>query len=100
MKPAVEELTTHGNNHKTITVREVTRVIKERDIRFIELKFLDLLGSLQHMTLPIEVFDERMFIEGVGFDGSSIRGFQRIHESDMLIKPDAATMFIDPFMDD
>lgn len=100
MKPIVEELIKNGDNHRTLTVRDVIRVIKEQEIRFIELKFLDLLGSLQHMTLPIEVFDEKIFIEGVGFDGSSIRGFQRIHESDMLIKPDPSTMFLDPFMDD
>lgn len=83
-----------------ITLRDVNRTIKENNIRFIDLKFADLLGSLQHITFPIEVFEEDMFIDGIAFDGSSIRGFQRIHESDMLIKPDPATMFIDPFMDD
>ncbi|MFQ5708171.1 MAG: type I glutamate--ammonia ligase [bacterium] len=89
---------THNGNH--IIPRDVFRTIKERDIKFIDLKFVDLPGILQHITLPVEVFDEKMFIEGVGFDGSSIRGFQRIHESDMLLKPDASTMFVDPFMDE
>lgn len=88
------------NNGQHVTVREVNRTIKEDEIRFVDLKFVDLPGVLQHITLPIEVFDEKMFIEGVGFDGSSIRGFQRIHESDMLIVPDRSTMFVDPFMDD
>ncbi|MFQ5604097.1 MAG: type I glutamate--ammonia ligase [bacterium] len=87
-------------NGQHVTVREVNRTIKEAEIRFVDLKFVDLPGVLQHITLPIEVFDEKMFIEGVGFDGSSIRGFQRIHESDMLIVPDRSTMFVDPFMDD
>lgn len=87
-------------NGQHVTVREVNRTIKEDEIRFVDLKFVDLPGVLQHITLPIEVFDEKMFIEGVGFDGSSIRGFQRIHESDMLIVPDRSTMFVDPFMDD
>ena len=82
------------------TLREVYRIIKEEKIEFVDLKFADLLGTWQHMTLPIEAFDEQIFIEGMGFDGSSIRGFQRIHESDMLLKPDAKTLFIDPFMDD
>ena len=83
-----------------ITMRDVHRVIKEKEIRFIDLKFADILGGLQHTTIPIEVFDEDIFIEGMPFDGSSIRGFQKIHESDMLIRPDSSTMFIDPFMDD
>lgn len=84
----------------SITARLVNRIIKEQEIRFIDLKFTDLPGTLQHITLPIEVFDEKMFIDGIGFDGSSIRGFQRIHESDMLIVPDRSTMFVDPFMDE
>jgi glutamine synthetase len=86
--------------NKVISIREVMNLIKDAKIRFIDLKFSDLLGSLQHITFPIEVFDEKMFIEGVAFDGSSIRGFQRIHESDMLIKPDLSSVFVDPFMDD
>lgn len=87
-------------NGETITTREVARSIKEQEIRFVDFKFVDLPGVLQHTTIPIEVFDERVFVDGIGFDGSSIRGFQRIHESDMLLTPDRSTMFIDPFMDD
>jgi len=90
----------HFNNAHTIAARDVTRTIREKEIAFVDLKFVDLPGVLQHITLPVEVFEENMFIDGVGFDGSSIRGFQRIHESDMLILPDRATMFVDPFMDD
>ena len=85
---------------KPITIREINNTIKDHKIKFIDLKFSDLFGSMQHITFPIEVFDEKIFIDGVPIDGSSIRGFQRIHESDMLIKPDASSMFIDPFMDD
>ncbi len=87
-------------NGETITTREVARSIKEQAIRFVDFKFVDLPGVLQHTTIPIEVFDERVFVDGIGFDGSSIRGFQRIHESDMLLVPDRSTMFVDPFMDD
>ncbi len=87
-------------NGDTITTREVTRSIKEKEVQFVDFKFVDLPGVLQHTTIPIEVFDERVFVDGIGFDGSSIRGFQRIHESDMLLLPDRSTMFLDPFMDD
>lgn len=92
----------NGNNYKNdnVTLRDLHKVIQEQDVRFIDLKFADLLGSLQHITLPVQNFDERMFVNGIGFDGSSIRGFQLIHESDMLIRPVLETMFVDPFMDD
>ncbi len=88
------------SNNRPVTIRDIYSTIKEQDIKFVDLKFADLLGSLQHITFPIEVLEEDMFIHGVPFDGSSIRGFQRIHESDMLIKPEPSSMFIDPFMDD
>ena len=88
------------NNGKNTLSRDVFKIIREKEIQFVDLKFVDLPGVMQHMTLPVEVFDEKMFLEGIGFDGSSIRGFQRIHESDMLIKPDASTLFVDPFMDE
>ncbi len=85
---------------QTITMREINNVIKDQEIQFVDLKFPDLLGNLQHISLPINAFKEEMFVEGVGFDGSSIRGFQLIHESDMLIRPNMQTMFVDPFMDE
>ncbi len=85
---------------KKPSVREVLRTIKEQNIEFVDLKFVDLFGHLHHFTLAIESFDEDLFIKGMGFDGSSVRGFQAIHESDMVMKPDPSSMFIDPFMDD
>lgn len=91
--------TLSGNGHK-VALRDLHRLIQENEIRFVDFKFADLLGSLQHITLPIDKFDNNMFINGIGFDGSSIRGFQLIHESDMLIRPDLDTMFVDPFMDE
>src|SRR6266536_2124695 len=63
----------------------------------VDLKFCDLLGSWQHMTLPLTSFDESAFDEGLGFDGSSIRGWQGIAESDMLLMPDPASAILDPF---
>ncbi len=63
----------------------------------VDLKFCDLLGSWQHMTLPLTSFDESCFDEGLGFDGSSIRGWQGIAESDMLLMPDPSSAILDPF---
>ena len=57
----------------------------------VDLKFCDLLGTWQHVTLPIGSFDESAFDEGLGFDGSSIRGWQGIDKSDMILMPDAST---------
>jgi glutamine synthetase len=65
--------------------------------QMVDLKFCDLLGTWQHVTLPITAFDESAFDEGLGFDGSSIRGWQGISESDMLLMPQADTAILDPF---
>src|SRR5438552_2476988 len=65
--------------------------------KMVDLKFTDLLGAWQHMTLPLSAFDEAAFDEGLGFDGSSIRGWQGIAESDMLLMPQAETAILDPF---
>jgi len=76
---------------------ELLRYLKNEGITFVDVRFCDLLGVMQHFTIPVESFDESIFADGVAFDGSSIRGFQQIHESDMLLLPDAATAFVDPF---
>lgn len=82
-----------------MTIKNLTKMIKEKDIEFIDFKFTDLPGLLQHITVPAIKFSEELFIDGIGFDGSSIRGFQSIDESDMLLKPDMNTAFLDPFTD-
>jgi glutamine synthetase len=69
----------------------------ETKAKMVDLKFCDLLGSWQHMTMPIRALDVGAFDEGLGFDGSSIRGWQGIAESDMLLMPDPATAVLDPF---
>ena len=66
-------------------------------VRMVDLKFTDVPGTWQHMTLSIGALEEDAFSDGLGFDGSSIRGFQQIAESDMLLMPDPATAKIDPF---
>jgi glutamine synthetase len=70
---------------------------KNTQAAMVDLKFCDLLGSWQHVSLPIGSFDESAFEEGLGFDGSSIRGWQGIQESDMLLMPDSSTAILDPF---
>ncbi len=79
------------------TASEVLEFAQERGVRLVDLKFVDLPGTWQHMTLPIGAIEADDFESGLGFDGSSIRGFQEIHESDMLLMPDPATAFIDPY---
>jgi len=76
---------------------EVLQFAKERGARMVDLKFVDLPGSWQHFSVPIRELKEDIFVEGVPFDGSSIRGFQTINESDMLIIPDPDTAIMDPF---
>jgi glutamine synthetase len=70
---------------------------KKNNAEMIDLKFVDMLGTWQHCCYPIEEFDEKTFEDGVGFDGSSIRGWQAINMSDMLAVPDATTTKLDPF---
>lgn len=80
-----------------MTPKEVMNLIKEKNVKFVDFRFMDLPGVQQHVTVPVSHFDESTFTEGKGFDGSSIRGFQVINESDMLLIPDPASAFIDPF---
>src|SRR5919199_1896948 len=76
--------------------REALEWAGETQAQMVDLKFCDLLGAWQHMTLPLSAFDESAFDEGLGFDGSSIRGWQGISESDMLLMPDPASAILDP----
>ncbi|MFP4057520.1 MAG: type I glutamate--ammonia ligase [Candidatus Brocadiia bacterium] len=80
-----------------MTPKEFFEFMGEHGSEMMDLKFVDLLGTWQHCTFPIDTLDASTFEEGVGFDGSSIRGWQGIHVSDMLAVPDAATACIDPF---
>ncbi|MBI4483057.1 MAG: type I glutamate--ammonia ligase [Acidobacteria bacterium] len=80
-----------------MTPKELLKFIGEKEVKIIDLRFTDLPGLWQHFSImPHELTDEA-FEEGIGFDGSSIRGFQQIQESDMLLIPDAGTAFLDPF---
>ncbi len=76
---------------------EVLEFIKNEDVQFVDIRFCDLPGVMQHFNVPAKSVDIDFFTEGQAFDGSSIRGFQAIHESDMKLIPDIATAYLDPF---
>jgi glutamine synthetase len=76
---------------------EALAFVREQEVEFVDVRFCDLPGIMQHFTIPASEFTEDAFTEGLMFDGSSIRGFQAIHESDMKLMPDVTTAFIDPF---
>ena len=80
-----------------MTPKEVLTTIRDKQVKAIDLRFVDFPGTWQHFTVPAETFEESTFTEGLGFDGSSIRGWQAINESDMLVIPQAETAFLDPF---
>lgn len=80
------------------TPKDVISRIKEAGIQIVDLRFVDLPGIWQHFSIPAEDLTEDVFEDGLGFDGSSIRGFQKIQESDMILLPDPETAFVDPFM--
>ena len=79
-------------------VQNVLEYVKKNKIKFIDFKFMDFPGQWQHFTVPATQLDEKSFQEGFGFDGSSMRGWKAINESDMLLIPDADSMFLDPFI--
>src|SRR6516165_8485670 len=80
-----------------MTPAEVTSYIKEKGIKLIDLKFADLMGTWQHFTTTLNEYSEDIFTDGLGFDGSSTRGWRVIHASDMLVIPDPETAWIDSF---
>jgi len=80
-----------------MTPKEFFEFAKKNNAEMIDLKFCDLLGTWQHCSYPIDVLDDDTFVDGLGFDGSSIRGWQGIHQSDMLAVPDPNTACLDPF---
>ncbi len=80
-----------------MTPKQVLEMIKEKKVRVVDLRFMDFPGVWQHFTVPISELNESSFEDGFGFDGSSIRGWQPINASDMLVIPDPATAKMDPF---
>jgi glutamine synthetase len=78
------------------TPKEVVEFARQQGLKMVDFKFVDLPGTWQHFSTPMDELSELTFTEGVGFDGSSVRGFQAIHESDMLLIPDPASAIVDP----
>lgn len=104
---AIEDLV-NGKGAEPLNVRATVRdrpvepgdvlaLAERHGARMVDLKFTDLPGTWQHMGMALESLDDEAFAEGIGFDGSSIRGFQEIYESDMLLLPDRSTAVLDPF---
>ncbi|OYN95741.1 glutamine synthetase [Propionibacteriaceae bacterium ES.041] len=76
---------------------DLQKYLKDEDVEMVDIRFCDLPGVMQHFTVPAKAFDDSVFSEGLNFDGSSVRGFQKIHESDMSLLPDPTTAYVDPF---
>ena len=89
----IEQFASEGET----AAKDVLAMAEKLGVRMVDLKFTDVPGTWQHMTLSLKALDEDAFSDGLGFDGSSIRGFQQIAESDMLLMPDPATAKLDPF---
>ena len=83
-----------------MTPAEILGLIKENDVKFIDLRFTDTKGKEQHVTVPGHMLNEDLFEEGKMFDGSSIAGWKGINESDMILLPDATSAVIDIFSED
>ncbi|MEZ0381464.1 type I glutamate--ammonia ligase [Mycobacterium sp. pW045] len=79
------------------TADDILKLVADENVEYIDIQFCDLPGMMQHLTIPAATLDASVFEDGLAFDGSSIRGFQSIHESDMMLLPDFSTAQIDPF---
>ncbi|HLC18583.1 MAG TPA: type I glutamate--ammonia ligase [Thermodesulfobacteriota bacterium] len=82
-----------------MTPKEVLDLANEKGARMVDVKFMDFVGIWQHFSVPMTELTDDLFEDGLGFDGSSIRGWQPIHASDMLVIPDPSTAVMDPFME-
>ena len=83
----------------SMTASDAIKYAEKNGAKMIDCKFVDFLGTWQHITYPIQRLSEESFEEGFGFDGSSIRGFQAINCSDMLLLPDPSSAVMDPFLE-
>src|SRR5947209_20413062 len=80
-----------------VTPREILAFIREKEVRAVDFRFMDFPGLWKHFTIPADRLDETVFEDGLSFDASSLRGWQAINESDMLVVPVPDTAFLDPF---
>ena len=77
--------------------KDILKLIKDKQVEYVDLRFTDPRGKLQHVTQDLQTVNEDMVENGIFFDGSSIAGWKAINESDMILKPDLSSNFIDPF---
>ncbi len=82
------------------TAADVLKLIQDKEVKFVDLRFTDTKGKEQHVTVPTRVVDDAFFEDGKVFDGSSIAGWKGINESDMILMPDPSTAMIDPFIEE
>ena len=80
-----------------MSATKIKKLMKDKEVEYVDLRFTDPRGKLQHLTMDSTVVDEEMLEKGVFFDGSSIAGWKAINESDMILKPDLSRPIIDPF---
>ncbi len=83
-----------------MAVADVLKMIKDNEVKFVDLRFTDTRGKEQHVSVPVKAFEEDKFTAGHAFDGSSIAGWKGIEASDMLLLPDPDTARMDPFLDE
>jgi len=79
------------------TPKDILAQIKEKEVKFVDLRFTDIRGQMQHVSFDLSLVDDEFLTDGTMFDGSSIAGWKAINESDMKLRPDLATAIIDPF---
>ena len=79
------------------SAKDILDLIKEKDVKYVDVRFSDMRGKMQHVTFDLSLVDEEFLTDGTMFDGSSIAGWKAINESDMKLRPDLNTAMIDPF---
>src|SRR5207253_10893286 len=100
MTATLEPTTTpQAGKPATATAVDVIRKARDAGVQVVDLRFTDLPGTWQHFSIPLKELTDELFKEGIRFDGSSIRGFQAINESDMLLFTDPASAFVDPCLE-
>ena len=82
-----------------MNLETLSKIVKQHAIQFVDLKFCDLPGAWHHLTIPVSALNDELFRTGVGIDGSSLPGFSKIEHGDMILLPDTATAFVDPFFE-
>ena len=83
-----------------MAAKDVLKIIKDNDVKYVDFRFTDTRGQEQHVTVPASTVEDDLFTDGKMFDGSSIAGWKGINESDMILMPEADTAVLDPFTDE